>query len=54
MQGDATKYGHDGTDAMIITVPPHWYAQVEGRPVLLARAAGAGLRRGIGAGRGAG
>lgn len=45
VQGTATKYGHDGTDAMIITVPGHWYADVVGAgPALLARVAGRELR----------
>jgi hypothetical protein len=44
VQGAATKYGHDGTDAMIITVPPGWYAEVDGDRAVLARVAGAGLR----------
>jgi hypothetical protein len=44
VQGTRTKYGHDGTDAMIITVPPTWYAEVDGKRALLARVAGAGLR----------
>jgi hypothetical protein len=44
VQGSDTKYGHDGTDAMIITVPPTWYAEVEGGRAVLARVAGAGLR----------
>jgi hypothetical protein len=45
VQGPDTKYGVDGSDAMIITVPGAWYAEITGAgPALLARVAGRGLR----------
>lgn len=43
--GGFTKYGVDGTDAMIITVPRGWYATIGGQAGLLGQVAAEALRK---------